>query len=124
MTSTPGRWFGATSAISLRLGSVGIVRLMLGLGLTNTIWALLVVYTAAGLPLTIFVMTQFMRQVPAEHPVHMGASHDPAADEAHAESLRIAHSLGSLRGVGPRDGDDPRPHSQRLSVPRVYRDER
>jgi raffinose/stachyose/melibiose transport system permease protein len=59
-------YFALGIMISLRLGSVGIVRLMSGLGLTNTIWALLVVYTAAGLPLTIFVMTQFMRQVPSE----------------------------------------------------------
>jgi raffinose/stachyose/melibiose transport system permease protein len=59
-------YFALGIMISIRLGSVGIVRIMAGLGLTNTIWALLVVYTAAGLPLTIFVMTQFMRQVPAE----------------------------------------------------------
>ncbi|MBV9356030.1 MAG: carbohydrate ABC transporter permease, partial [Chloroflexi bacterium] len=59
-------YFALGIMISIRLGSVGIVRLMSTLGLTNTIWALLIIYTAAGLPLTIFVMTQFMRQVPAE----------------------------------------------------------
>ncbi len=59
-------YFALGIMISIRLGSVGIVRLMSLLGLTNTIWALLVVYTAAGLPLTIFIMTQFMRQVPTE----------------------------------------------------------
>ncbi len=59
-------YFALGIMISIRLGSVGIVRLMSVLSLTNTIWALLIVYTAAGLPLTIFVMTQFMRQVPSE----------------------------------------------------------
>jgi raffinose/stachyose/melibiose transport system permease protein len=59
-------YFALGIMISIRLGSVGIVRLMSTLGLTNTIWALLVVYTAAGLPLTIFIMTQFMRQIPTE----------------------------------------------------------
>lgn len=52
--------------ISIRLGSVGIVRLIAAMGLMNTRWALLLVYVASGLPLTIFIMTQFMRQVPHE----------------------------------------------------------
>lgn len=59
-------YFALGIMISIRLGSVGIVRMMSSLGLTNTIWALLLVYTAAGLPLTIFIMTQFMRHVPTE----------------------------------------------------------
>lgn len=59
-------YFALGIMISIRLGSVGIVRLMSGLARMNTIWALLIIYTAAGLPLTIFVMTQFMRQVPSE----------------------------------------------------------
>jgi raffinose/stachyose/melibiose transport system permease protein len=59
-------YFAIGIMISIRLGSVGIVRLMSSLGLTNSIWSLLVVYTAAGLPLAIFVMTQFMRHIPAE----------------------------------------------------------
>jgi raffinose/stachyose/melibiose transport system permease protein len=59
-------YFALGIMVSIRLGSVGIVRLMSSLGLTNTIWALLAVYTAGGLPLTIFIMTQFMRQIPNE----------------------------------------------------------
>jgi raffinose/stachyose/melibiose transport system permease protein len=59
-------YFALGIMISIRLGSVGIVRLMSGLGLTNTLWALLAVYTAAGLPLAIFIITQFMRQIPTE----------------------------------------------------------
>lgn len=52
--------------IPIRLGTVSILRLIVGMGLVNTLWALILVYTAMGLPLTIFVLTQFMRQVPGE----------------------------------------------------------
>lgn len=67
----PGnRWLGLYLAIGImipiRLGTVSILRLMVGLGLVNTLGALILVYSAQGLPLTIFILTQFMRQVPRE----------------------------------------------------------
>jgi len=52
--------------IPIRLGTVSILRLVVSLGLINTLAALILVYTAMGLPLTIFVLQQFMRQVPGE----------------------------------------------------------
>lgn len=52
--------------IPIRLGTVGILRLMVSLGLVNTLFALILVYIAQGLPLTIFILTQFMKQVPSE----------------------------------------------------------
>jgi raffinose/stachyose/melibiose transport system permease protein len=52
--------------IPIRLGTVSILRLVVGLGLINSLTALILVYTAMGLPLTIFVLQQFMRQVPSE----------------------------------------------------------
>ena len=52
--------------IPIRLGTVSILRLMVGLGLVNNLLALILVYTAMGLPLTVFVLQQFMRQVPSE----------------------------------------------------------
>ncbi|MFZ2419713.1 MAG: carbohydrate ABC transporter permease [Anaerolineae bacterium] len=52
--------------IPIRLGTVSILRLIVSLGLINTLAALILVYTAQGLPLTIFVLQQFMRQVPRE----------------------------------------------------------
>jgi raffinose/stachyose/melibiose transport system permease protein len=52
--------------IPIRLGTVSILRLVVGLGLINSLTALILVYTAMGLPLTIFVLQQFMRQVPKE----------------------------------------------------------
>ncbi|MBL7161830.1 MAG: carbohydrate ABC transporter permease [Anaerolineales bacterium] len=52
--------------IPIRLGTVGILRLIVSLGLVNTLTALILVYTAMGLPLAIFILQQFMRQVPKE----------------------------------------------------------
>jgi len=52
--------------IPIRLGTVSLLRLMVKLGLVNTLAGLILVYIAQGLPLTIFILTQFMRQVPKE----------------------------------------------------------
>ena len=52
--------------VPIRLGTVGILRLMVNLHLVNTLWALILVYTAQGIPLAIFVLTTFMRQVPGD----------------------------------------------------------
>jgi raffinose/stachyose/melibiose transport system permease protein len=49
--------------IPIRLGTVGILELMVSLNLVNTRTALILVYTASGLPLAIFILTDFMRQV-------------------------------------------------------------
>lgn len=52
--------------IPIRLGTVSILRLVVSMGLVDTLTALILVYTAQGLPLTIFVLQQFMAQVPRE----------------------------------------------------------
>jgi raffinose/stachyose/melibiose transport system permease protein len=49
--------------VPIRLGTVGILKLMAAAGLVNTLPALILVYTAQGLPLAIFVMSEFMRTV-------------------------------------------------------------
>ena len=52
--------------VPIRLGTVSILNLIVGLGLANTLLALILVYTAAGLPLAIFVLSNFFREVPRE----------------------------------------------------------
>lgn len=52
--------------IPIRLGTVSLLKLMVSLNLINTLWALILVYTAMGIPLGVFLMSQFMRQVPRE----------------------------------------------------------
>src|SRR5450631_743964 len=49
--------------IPIRLGTVGILELMVGLHLVNTLTALILVYIASGLPIAIFVLTEFMRTI-------------------------------------------------------------
>lgn len=52
--------------IPIRLGTVSILRMMVALGLTDTLWSLILVYTAQGIPLAVFILSVFMRQVPGE----------------------------------------------------------
>ncbi|HEY4815151.1 MAG TPA: carbohydrate ABC transporter permease [Chthoniobacterales bacterium] len=52
--------------VPIRLGTVGILRLMVNLHLVNTLWSLILIYTAQGIPLAVFVLTTFMRQVPRD----------------------------------------------------------
>lgn len=52
--------------IPIRLGTISILRLMVSLGLNDTLFGLILVYAAQGLPLAIFVLSQFMRQVPKD----------------------------------------------------------
>lgn len=52
--------------IPIRLGSVSLLRLIVSLDLIGAIWALIVVYVAGGLPLAVFILTQFMSQAPGE----------------------------------------------------------
>ena len=52
--------------IPIRLGTVGILRLMVSLKLVNTLTGLILIYVAQALPMTIFILSQFMRQVPKD----------------------------------------------------------
>ena len=49
--------------IPIRIGTVAILELMVDTGLVGTLWALILVYIAQGLPLAIFILSEFMAQV-------------------------------------------------------------
>jgi raffinose/stachyose/melibiose transport system permease protein len=49
--------------IPIRIGTVAILQMMVATGLVNTLWALILVYTAQGLPLAVFILGEFMRQI-------------------------------------------------------------
>jgi raffinose/stachyose/melibiose transport system permease protein len=49
--------------IPIRLGTVAILQMMVAGGLVNTLTALILVYTAQGLPLAVFILSEFMRNV-------------------------------------------------------------
>jgi raffinose/stachyose/melibiose transport system permease protein len=52
--------------IPIRLGTVAILQLMVASGLVNTLTALILVYSAQGLPLAVFILSEFMKQVSAD----------------------------------------------------------
>ncbi|WBU56640.1 carbohydrate ABC transporter permease [Paracoccus sediminicola] len=49
--------------IPIRLGTVAILQMMVASGLVNTLTALILVYTAQGIPLVVFILSEFMRGV-------------------------------------------------------------
>ncbi len=52
--------------IPIRLGTVSLIRLTTTFGIYNTLTALILVYAASGLPIAVFIMSEFMRSVPHE----------------------------------------------------------
>lgn len=49
--------------IPIRIGTVAILEMMVSTGLVNTLVALILVYTAQGLPLAVFILSAFMKGV-------------------------------------------------------------
>jgi raffinose/stachyose/melibiose transport system permease protein len=66
LNSLTGLYLAVGIMVPIRLGTVGILRLMVDLHLVNTLWSLMLVYTAQGIPLAVFVLTAFMRQLPKD----------------------------------------------------------
>lgn len=52
--------------IPIRLGTVSLIGILKDLGLYNTLPALILVYAASGLPVAVFILSEYMRQVPME----------------------------------------------------------
>ena len=52
--------------IPIRIGTVAILELMVSVGLVNTLWALILVYTAQGIPLAVFILSEFMKQISSD----------------------------------------------------------
>jgi raffinose/stachyose/melibiose transport system permease protein len=52
--------------IPIKLGIVPLFLLMKKLGLLNSLWSLIVIYTASGIPISVFILTGFFRTLPVE----------------------------------------------------------
>ncbi len=59
-------FFIAGLMIPIRLGTIDLVRLMKYLSLQDTIWSLIPVYVAMGMPISIFILTAFIQNLPKE----------------------------------------------------------
>ncbi len=57
-------YFIAGLMIPIRLGTINIVTIVQDFGLSDSLGALIPIYVAMGLPITVFVLTAFMRGVP------------------------------------------------------------
>jgi raffinose/stachyose/melibiose transport system permease protein len=61
-----GLYFALGIMIPIRLGTVSIIRIMDTIGLQGTIWSLVILYTAWGIPITVFILTEFIRDIPRD----------------------------------------------------------
>jgi len=52
--------------VPIRLGSVAILNMMRSAGLNDTLTALVLVYVAQGLPMSIFILSEFIQQIPKD----------------------------------------------------------
>ncbi len=52
--------------VPIRLGSVAILTMMRQAGLNDTLTALILVYVAQGLPMAIFILSEFIQQIPKD----------------------------------------------------------
>jgi raffinose/stachyose/melibiose transport system permease protein len=59
-------FFIAGMMLPIKIASIRILELVRFLGLLNTIWALVPIYTAMGIPVAVFVLTGFIREIPGE----------------------------------------------------------
>jgi raffinose/stachyose/melibiose transport system permease protein len=59
-------FFIAGMMLPIKIASIKLLELVRSLGLLNTIWSLVPIYIAMGLPIGVFVLTEFFREVPHE----------------------------------------------------------
>lgn len=59
-------YFIAGLMIPIRLGTINLFKIILDLNLENTLYSLMPVYIAMSLPITVFVMTAYIRGLPNE----------------------------------------------------------
>ena len=52
--------------LPIRIGSIKLLEIIKTLGLMNSKWSLVPIYLAMGIPMSVFVLTEFVRQTPHE----------------------------------------------------------
>lgn len=59
-------YFLAGIMIPLRLGTISLLDIIKAMGLYDSQWALILIYIASGLPIAIFILTDFIKLLPHE----------------------------------------------------------
>lgn len=52
--------------LPIKIATIRLLEIMKALGLLNTLWSLFPVYIAMGLPIAVFILTEFIRGLPGE----------------------------------------------------------
>ncbi len=52
--------------LPIKIASIKLLEMVRTLGLLNSIWALIPIYVAMGIPISVFILTEFIRQIPGE----------------------------------------------------------
>ncbi len=52
--------------LPIKIATIRLLEIMKTLGLLNTLWSLFPVYIAMGLPIAVFILTEFIRELPGE----------------------------------------------------------
>ena len=52
--------------LPIKIATIRLLEIMKTLGLLNTLWSLFPVYIAMGLPIAVFILTEFIRGLPGE----------------------------------------------------------
>ncbi|MDR0472861.1 MAG: carbohydrate ABC transporter permease [Treponema sp.] len=59
-------FFIAGMMLPIKIASIRILELIRFMNLNDTIWSLVPIYTAMGIPIAVFILTEFIRQIPYE----------------------------------------------------------
>jgi raffinose/stachyose/melibiose transport system permease protein len=59
-------FFVAGLSVPIKIGSVNLLQIMIRLRLLDTIWSVVPVYVAMGLPIGVFTLYEFIRGIPSE----------------------------------------------------------
>lgn len=58
--------FIAGMMLPIKIASIRLLEIVKAMGLLNTPWALIPIYVAMGLPISVFILTDFIKQIPHE----------------------------------------------------------
>lgn len=59
-------FFIAGMMMPIKIASIKLLEVIRTLGLLNSVWALVPIYVAMGMPIAVFILTEFIRQIPKE----------------------------------------------------------
>ncbi len=59
-------FFLAGMMLPIKIGSIRLIQMIKAMGLLNTIWGLFPIYIAMGIPIAVFILSEFIRSIPAD----------------------------------------------------------